>query len=221
MPKWSDDKIAILSLVALAVWLFVCLPLLYLPGGLHLPHEILGAKIGEWLLFTATAGLWFATWQLVRGAERTAERQLRAYIHIPSSTVSNLDSGNGDVTFKLVLENCGQTPAYRVSFFAAQEFAQTGSGVPPLKPATVPSVKNVTLGPGSHYSATISIPAFSQAEIAAMTTGTSLFLHGEIKYEDVFKQPRSTRFCLAKGGSILYPIAGSDMFVASHGNEAD
>lgn len=220
MPK--DGRIALFSLIGLGVWLFVILPLMYWPVDVHAPTEILGVKPGEWLLALATLGLWYATWRLVKGADKTAERQLRAYVHIRSSTVSNLLTGNGAVTFTIVLENSGKTPAYRVSFFAANELAKSVPGGPPLQPATVASaVENITLGPGAGYTASISRAAFSQAEIAAMMSTDSLLLHGKINYEDVFKKPRSTKFCLAKGGAPQYPVAGSDLFVTSYGNEAD
>jgi hypothetical protein len=86
--KNVDGTIALIGFGT--VWLFVLLPLIYIPGGLHVPAEILGVKPGEWLLFLATLGPWFATWWLVKGAEQTVERQLRVYVHVVSSTVSNL-----------------------------------------------------------------------------------------------------------------------------------
>jgi hypothetical protein len=41
---------------------------------------LLGVKYGEWLLLAATVPLVWATWQLVKSVEKTAERQLRAYV---------------------------------------------------------------------------------------------------------------------------------------------
>jgi hypothetical protein len=55
MPKFSDEKIALVALIAFAAWLFVGLPILYLPSQEHVHGEILGVKYGEWLLFLATA----------------------------------------------------------------------------------------------------------------------------------------------------------------------
>jgi hypothetical protein len=49
MPKDSDAKIALLALLAFAAWLFVGLPLLYLPSQDQVHGEILGVKYGEWL----------------------------------------------------------------------------------------------------------------------------------------------------------------------------
>ena len=46
-------------------------------------HAILGVKPGEWLIAIATGMLWAPTTQLVKGADRTAERQLRALDRTP------------------------------------------------------------------------------------------------------------------------------------------
>ena len=77
MLKFSDDKFAVVALTAFAVWLYIILPLIYLANnGTH--SEFLGVKYGEWLMFGATVALVAATWMPVRGADRNAERQLRA-----------------------------------------------------------------------------------------------------------------------------------------------
>jgi len=112
MPNITDSRIAIVALVAVAVWLFVELPLIYLPSSGHV--QILGVKYGEWLLFAATMGLWWATWRLVKSAEKTAERQLGAYIGVESCRVVTNDWGS---TFEVqvLIKNAGQTPAYDVT----------------------------------------------------------------------------------------------------------
>jgi hypothetical protein len=50
----SQCKIALIALIAIAAWLFVVLPMIYLPDGVGLPQELLGMKPGEWLLSFAT-----------------------------------------------------------------------------------------------------------------------------------------------------------------------
>jgi hypothetical protein len=49
MPKISDCTIALIALIGFAVWLFVCLPLLYLPSHNQVQGEILGVRYGEWV----------------------------------------------------------------------------------------------------------------------------------------------------------------------------
>src|SRR5271155_2169793 len=44
----------------------------------------------------------------------TAERQLRAYVLIPSAHVKNIAEGNGPPVAHVQIKNFGQTPAYKV-----------------------------------------------------------------------------------------------------------
>jgi hypothetical protein len=118
MGKNVDEKIALVALIAFAAWLFVVLPLLYLPSQDHVHSEILGVKYGEWLLFLATAALFWATWRLVTGAEKTAERQLRAYLFVQPVGVDILDDGDScKVTITYAVKTTGQTPAFQLLHF--------------------------------------------------------------------------------------------------------
>jgi hypothetical protein len=65
------------------------------------------------ILALATVLLWQATRDLVRGAEDTAERQLRAYVYIISNDISLMNNPNGSttVTIKPILKVFGLTPA--------------------------------------------------------------------------------------------------------------
>ena len=74
----SDKRIGFAALIAFAAWLFIALPLIYLPEHNKFFHEPFGLKPAELLLAAATLGLWYATHRLVKGSDKTAERQLRA-----------------------------------------------------------------------------------------------------------------------------------------------
>lgn len=63
-------------------------------------------------LFLATVLLWWATRNLVKGAERTSERQLRAYLHVKQAQASR--DSEGVLWAKVHIQNYGQTPAYDV-----------------------------------------------------------------------------------------------------------
>jgi hypothetical protein len=114
MPKDSDAKIALVALIAFAVWLFVGLPLLYLPSQDHVHGEILGVKYGEWLLFLATMALFWATWRLVTGAEKTAERQLRAYVFLDSINLRRFDVPENQWKIQIAWKNTGRTRTRRL-----------------------------------------------------------------------------------------------------------
>src|SRR5258706_12925802 len=91
---------------------------------MHMPSEEIIAigTIGLFLVTAAlalyTARLWKATGQLVRGAEDTAERELRAYVCVEKSSGAEAREDPSWPSFKLVLKNCGKTPAYDVAGWA-------------------------------------------------------------------------------------------------------
>ena len=157
MPKNSDEKIALIALIALAAWLFVGLPLLYLPPQDHVHGEFSASK--------SVSGCWFSrrlrwrcwsTWMLVKGAEKTAERQLRAYVLVDKATVFSAtrelvvalypaDTGKGGQRMEVqagyqpmahfYFKNFGQTPAHDVEMFG------NAAIVPwPLMPETFPDI---------------------------------------------------------------------------------
>jgi hypothetical protein len=66
-------------LIAQAITLLAISPSSYSQQALDV--SILGIKPGEWLIGIVTWMLWYATGRLVTGADRTAERQLRAYVY--------------------------------------------------------------------------------------------------------------------------------------------
>ena len=70
-------------------------------------------------LFVVTGLLWRAAERLVKSAENTARRQLRAYIAIkeddePLQDISMPDNGHA-LEIHMVMKNVGQTPAFKLS----------------------------------------------------------------------------------------------------------
>ena len=126
MPKTADGRIILVALGAFAAWLFVGLPLLYLPPQDHVRGEILGVKYGEWLLFLATMGLWWATLHLavegklasektIAEMRRIGEAQVRAYVDISSSEIFFIPLGllgsYAHPMVRIAAANTGQSPA--------------------------------------------------------------------------------------------------------------
>jgi hypothetical protein len=60
------------------------------------------------ILASGTLFLWLATKRMVKGGERTAERELRAYVFIKDGAVR---TDQGQFSVAVVLKNFGQTPA--------------------------------------------------------------------------------------------------------------
>jgi hypothetical protein len=202
MPRGSQGWFAIGGLGLFAFWLYVFLPLLYMPG----ERRLLDVTPGEWLtfaatflLFVATLGLWLATVRLVRGAEKTAERQLRAYLGITQATASNFGAGQIFMV-SITVKNSGQTPAYKVT----QHYSIMGGAYPrkePLPQVVVPGGPS-TLGPGEVHILEISmhrpLPGSAYSQI---TSGdAAIYIWGSIMYEDTFGSSRETRFSYIFGG---------------------
>ena len=156
------------------------------------------------LLFASTVLLWWHTRQLVLGADKTAERQLRAYVFLdpenemtfvsPASTTSTIE-------IEIHVRNTGLTPAYDVvgeSWVALDvwpipenfNFSGPPSGQPDNRFIIPPNSR-------IHYHTGTARPMTAQ-ELAAMESGTAcIYVYGRISYRDAFDKPRYTNFCYA------------------------
>ncbi|HTB01311.1 MAG TPA: hypothetical protein VK804_12605 [Bradyrhizobium sp.] len=220
MPKTTDGRIALVALIALAAWLLIGLPLIYLPFPEHVHGEILGVKYGEWLLFAATMGLWWATWRLVRSAENTAERQLRAYIFPQDVTITNIES-IPEIT--VVLKNTGQTPAHDHTLWATMAVAAYPLSTEPAPPDGDPNESKGPLAPGAvnHFFASLESP-ITQEELRGIREGrAAIYLAGAVLYTDAFGKSRSTKFCYFRGHAGLREFADGPMSVYKKWNEAN
>lgn len=239
MPKTSDCKIALLALIAFAAWLYVGLPLLYLPY--HLSGELLGVKYGEWLLFLATAWLAWGTWRLVEGADKTAERQLRAYVLVETARVVSAygdgrmrvweaDTGHGGEPIPIdsgyqplaifTFKNFGQTPAQDVEMFGNVAIVPW-----PIREVDLPELdlgmgSREIIGPGGTRR---KIELFAQPhpitpqEWAGLTNGTqALVFFGEVRYVDAFNKKRITRYRYFCGGEM--GVRGLELSAHLEGN---
>jgi hypothetical protein len=211
MPKNSDAKIALVALIAFAAWLFVGLPLLYLPSQDHVPGEMLGVKYGEWLLFLATAWLAWATWQLVKGADKTAERQLRAYVFVrPLSTHFLYDGESCRVTITYAVKNSGQTPAFQLLQFGeiCNLMVPTMTKIvtpPPTGPLSVMSI-----GPGAEIEGTVWGIMNIEKLNELGNSFKKIHVVGTAIYIDAFTKRRETKFCfyVANLGELLASHTG-------------
>jgi hypothetical protein len=223
MFKTSDSKIALVALIALAAWLLIGLPLLYLPIEGHVHGEILGVKYGEWLLFAATMGLWWATWRLVRSAENTAERQLRAYIvaepqgvniHGPENAVS--------VSFQIIVKNTGQTPAHDLTIVSKTELLEHPIKMPfNFILISGPDPSRAVLGAGQKKeSDSRAKKPFNGDEMMIAKepeAGARIYTWGCVTYRDVFGHQHYTNFC----SSLLFDDDGTAFsHTSEHHNDA-
>jgi hypothetical protein len=158
-------------------------------------HEIYGVKPGEFLLFLAAIGLWYATNRLVRDARQTAERQLRAYVHIPEIKMSLLNDSKYDPNIDFVLENFGQTPARRIVLISnAKVLTKPTDADFDLSRANSSGV--IDLAPGQKRFAKITVikREWDKAR-PRLSKDTAFYVFGRVEYYDVFEPgPRTTKF---------------------------
>jgi len=154
------------------------------------------------LLVVVTGTLWLATEKLVKGAEDTAERQLRAYVLIDEARIENALIGKMP-TAKITLKNFGQTPAYDTIQWATMGIDH----YPPTLTFPVHDGQDrarANLGPGGKFLLYPELGAILTAEQfdALNRKEAALYVIGWVKYRDAFKIPRTTEFVLFSGGPI-------------------
>ena len=205
MREKSDEKIALVALlvalIALSAWPIVGLPLFYRPPPNPVAGEFLGVKYGEWLLFLATAWLAWATWQLVKGADKTAERQLRAYMGVGIESEIDIDAAIDHIDVKLTFHNYGATPAYRVHYRG--ELKIVDSSVTPdffeinIDKIYAPRV----IQPHAEFGYVARLP-ITREERGRVKTGNEqrIYLWGVLVYWDAFGVKRFNKFRFYFGG---------------------
>lgn len=161
------------------------------------------------VLAVATVSLWWATRCLVLGAEKTAERQLRAYVFMEPGRVSMDPLGPPwTVIFSFSLRNAGQTPAYDLQYNAVLMIA------PHPLPANFPfptmqatNGAKIVIHPGIRFDGHVLSQPLSQTDISRISGNKPerLYVFGLIEYKDTFGNARETRFCgsIADGGNLL------------------
>jgi hypothetical protein len=218
--QMREDRLAFVALIALATWVFIALPLIYLPDSVGIPTEILGVKPGEWLLSAATVGLWYATWRLVKGSEKTAERQLRAYIFVGARKAPSLEV-DAVPELELFVKNVGQTPAHRVQHWTNMGILPYPLNIPLPGPDPRNKAINAYLPVGGEFEAIhTGNPPLDAEAVATIRAGSAyrLYVWGEVRYLDVFNVERKTKFRFMQGGANFRP---NHLEICEEGNVAD
>ena len=173
------------------------------------------------VLALATFFLWRSTRDLVRGAENTAERQLRAYVFVKSMELRYFGTTR---PFEVAarVKNSGQTPAYHLRTRITATLA-----VFPIKEfvSAPPTPGESILGPSDELEISNVSPRTLTADERGKTVNGeyAIYVYGEIDYVDAFGRTRHTRFRGIYRGVQLPPPENSTLTVAqtAEGNEAD
>jgi len=108
-------------------------------------------KSPEILLALATIGLWIVTWQLVKGAQDTAKRQLRAYVWL-DTFIKPYPSVNPDCyAVSLIVTNGGKTWARNLTIQKDMIQQELGDESDPFDLMEQPIGLPMVLGPGQTH----------------------------------------------------------------------
>lgn len=165
------------------------------------------------ILATYTYRLWRSTANLVRGSEKTAERQLRAYIGAYQYAIAIFKDGQPDF-IQVHMTNYGQTPAHKTTIVAAIDiFPWPLPEHHQLPPLPSPGAASVLFPTAQLDSPARAIRTFSDEELSAAVNGQSvrLYVFGVVKYIDAFNEPRETHFCSSiSGGPELLKVKNGE-----------
>jgi hypothetical protein len=162
------------------------------------------------ILALATIALFLATRGLVKEAEDTSERQLRAYVGISNNEVINYTPDGLNPRIVLQVKNFGQTPATNLQYWANASFERHPNR--PFRP------EKIVLWPGDVFTPTIPMSPSAEDVEALKNERKMLHVYGKIEYTDAFRKQRRTTFHLIYTGKLL---DFGHLAIASDGNDAD
>ena len=169
------------------------------------------------ILALSTIFLWLATRDLVAGAQSAARMQLRAYLGPSEIFVTGVAAGERPVV-ESTIRNFGQSPAYRVSYWAETKVLDPRID----RFERVPSdAGDRTVNPGRDgfmIKSRLADP-LTEEQMSKIRLGTaSIYFYGVISYRDAFGRRRKTQFRFQHGGARL---AGTeDLSISPKGNRA-
>jgi hypothetical protein len=165
------------------------------------------------LLTFVTAGLvWTARQQFV-----TSRAQLRAYVSVEAGQISAVP---GAVPRAQVnIKNYGQTPAYKFRLVGAMAGGPSFEGLPP--PTGDPRAILGVLAPSATFQWFMNAPGvLTQEDYTKLASGlVTLFVYGEVTYEDAFGKPHYLRYRTMFGGAA--GVGSNQLASCWEGNESD
>jgi hypothetical protein len=169
------------------------------------------------VLAVVTGFLYRATRDLVEGAERTAERQLRAYVHV--AEVKVIDDDNL-ITYYMEIRNFGQTPAHNVSLrygIALKDYPLTAVLDLPKDLKSISAV--VPPQVAIHVNFTPPQPLGPNRRNRLSQRTAAIYVFGTITYDDVFQKRRIAEFRYQYGG-VDGPSETGALEISEEGNKA-
>jgi hypothetical protein len=150
------------------------------------------------VLGIATHLLWKATNALVASGEKTAIRQLRAYVTVDAVPNSTITFDKDSISFDLRAVNCGQTPAYKLMQLTATVILAPPLRVFPKKTQKIRSSPKTTLGPGQDHGIPVVKPITPTEREGLLAQKRRLYIWGSVYYVDTFKRASHAFLLLAR-----------------------
>jgi hypothetical protein len=141
------------------------------------------------ILAFATGFLYFATRDLVEGADKNAEKQLRAYVFVKDGAVIITPDGGGFVAH-IIFKNFGQTPAKDFSTWLGGGVFDANATPFPKEPKPLSErVNRSIVGPTAETP--ILTDSAALGDLTAIRKKTkAIFIWGGLDYVDAFGEPR-------------------------------
>lgn len=153
------------------------------------------------LLALFTFRLWKSTGKLVVGAEKTAERQLRAYAMVPRITIKNIKRQDRivDQFVFIAVKNFGQTPATDCTYWVELSANEFPLKTPLEKPVSAKESAVGVIAPGDTFTIRTKIPLLSNGD--EIHGGRyALYVYGKFSYNDAFGGKQATNFRFMRNG---------------------
>lgn len=169
------------------------------------------------ILALSTIFLWFATRDLVAGTADFSKMQLRAYLGPRETFITGVAAGEKPMV-ECTVRNFGQTPAYRVSYWAETKVLDSMSDS--FEPTQEEGGER-TINPGRDGFTVKSRMAepLTEEEMSKIKLGTAaIYFYGAITYRDAFSRHRKTQFRYQHGGPRLFGT--EDLALSPKGNRA-
>ena len=150
-------------------------------------------------------------------AARTAHQQLRAYVLVEAAFRSG--SHDNHPEFQVTIKNFGQTPAQDVEHWLEVWAAPKESDAALPRHRRLIQVTDAALGPGASFALVRRYDtAWEPDRLAAFMAGDiAIYVYGEIRYRDVFRKRRQTRF---RAMYALDNFATGALTICAKGNQS-
>jgi len=169
------------------------------------------------ILALSTIFLWFATRDLVAGTADFSKMQLRAYLGPSETFITGVVAGEKPMV-ECIVRNFGQTPAYRVSYWAETKVLDSMSDR--FEPTQAEGGERI-INPGRDgftIKSRLAEP-LTEEEMSKIKLGTAaIYFYGAILYRDAFSRSRKTQFRYQHGGARLFGT--EDLALSPAGNKA-